>query len=52
MVRPSDGFEYYAYILCYVDDIMVIHHAASGVLERIDKSFKLKPSSVGDPNIY
>jgi hypothetical protein len=52
MVRPSDGFEYYAYILCYVDDIMVIHHAADGVLERINKSFKLKPGSVGDPNIY
>ena len=25
-VRPDDGFEYYYYILCYVDDILVIHH--------------------------
>jgi hypothetical protein len=28
-IKPQttkDGFEYYSYILCYVDDILVIHH--------------------------
>ena len=25
-VRPDDGFEYYSYIICYVDDILVINH--------------------------
>ncbi len=24
--RPADNFRYYAYILCYVDDILCIHH--------------------------
>ena len=26
MVRPDDGFNYYVYLLIYVDDVMVIHH--------------------------
>ena len=51
-VRPDDGFEYYSYILCYVDDILVIHHDSMSVLKKIDKYFKLKPSSVGDPDLY
>ena len=32
MVRPEDGFEYYAYVLIYVDDILVIDHIADTVL--------------------
>ena len=51
-VRPDDGFEYYSYILCYVDDILVIHHDALSILKKIDSYFKLKPTSVGDPDIY
>jgi len=51
-VRPKDNVHYYSYILCYVDDIMVIHHDALEVLTRIDKYFTLKPSSIGDPDIY
>ena len=52
MVRPSDGFEYYAYVLIYVDDVMVVHHDAESVLQMIDKYFLLKPSSIGEPDIY
>lgn len=26
--RPDDGFEYYSYILLYVDDCLCIHHKA------------------------
>ena len=44
MVRPEDRFEYYAYILIYVDDVVVIHHDADSVLWRIDEYFKLNPS--------
>lgn len=49
---PDDQYSYYSYILCYVDDIMVIHHDARSVLDKIDKYFTLKPSSIGDPDIY
>ena len=31
---------------------MVIHHDTESVLWRIDKYFKLKPSMIGDPDIY
>ena len=48
----DNGFKYYSYILCYVDDIMVIHHEARPILDLIDKYMKLKESSVGDPDIY
>ena len=52
MVRPSDGAEYYAYILLYVDDILCSHHNAETVLTKFDKYFKLKPDSVQEPDIY
>ena len=51
-VRPDDGVSYYSYILCYVDDILVIHHDARPIIDRIDKFMKLKEASVGDPGIY
>ena len=47
-----DGDKYYSYILCYVDDVLVLHHGAMTTLMKIDKYFKLKPSSIGDPDIY
>ena len=36
-VRPSNGFEYYSYILCYVEDIFCIHHDSMAVLNKLDK---------------
>ena len=48
----SEGDKYYSYILCYVDDVLVVHHNAMTTLMKIDKYFKLKPSSIGDPDIY
>ena len=46
------GKESFSYILCYVDGIMVIHHKALPILEKINKFMKLKKSPVGDPDIY
>ena len=48
----ANGEQYYSYILCYVDDIMVIHENAMPVLQQINGFMKLKPSSIGDPDIY
>jgi hypothetical protein len=50
--RPCDGFEYYAYVLLYVNDVLVVHHDAEDVLLRLDKYFKMKPGSIGDPDVY
>ena len=51
-VRPSNGVSYYAYVLLYVDDVLAIHHDATDVLLCLDKYFKMKLGSIGDPDIY
>ena len=51
-MTKSDGTTYYGYILCYVDGILCIHHDAMTVLRKINDYMKLKPSSIGDPDIY
>ena len=50
-VRPCDSFEYYAYVLLYIDDILVVHYDAEDVLLRLDKYFMMKPGSIGDPDV-
>ena len=50
--RPDDNVRYYVYILVYVDDIICIHHDAMSVLDQINKYLPLKPTLVGDPDIY
>jgi hypothetical protein len=50
--RPVDNFRYYAQILNYVDNILCIHHDPMTVLNLIDGYMPLKPSLVGDPDIY
>ena len=52
MVCPEDGFKYYAYMLLYVDDCLSIHHDACAQLEQLDWYFKMKPGSIGDPDVY
>ena len=50
--RLTDNLRYYSYILCYVDDILVINHDPMSILNRINEYLPLKPNSVGDPDIY
>ena len=52
VTRPEDHVRYYAYILCYVDDIQCIHHDPMSVMKEINGYLPLKPSSVGNPDIY
>jgi hypothetical protein len=49
---PIDNFRYYAYKLCYVDDILCMHHDPVTILYRINGYMSMTPSSVGDPDIY
>ena len=48
--RPQDKFEYYSYILFYVDVIMCIHHSSDVSLEKLHGYMLLKPELVGEPN--
>lgn len=52
MTRPEDGFEYYAYCLLYIDDVLMISHDALPEIEHIGKYFTFKPDSIGDPEFY
>ena len=47
----EDGVQYYSYLVCYVDDILCIHHNAGKVLKWLHKSFPLKPGFV-IPDMY
>ena len=44
--RPSDGFEYYSYMLLYVDDCLCVHHDGEAVLNELDQYFKMKDGSI------
>ena len=50
-VKP-DGFEYYEYILCYVDDLLAISHNAERVLKSVQDMFKFKDDKIDKPDIY
>ena len=53
--RPAvkeDGFEYYEYVLCYVDDILAISHKAKDVLKAVQAIFKLKDDKIEPPDMY
>ncbi len=39
-----DGFEYYAYVLVYVDDILVVSFNPEETMRVVEKSFRLKDS--------
>eukprot|EP00804_Cyclotella_cryptica_P011569 CCRYP_012075-RA/>CCRYP_012075-RA protein AED:0.42 eAED:0.45 QI:0/0/0/1/0/0/2/0/162 len=46
------GRKYYSYILCYADDLLVVHHNPKRIMDRINSFLPLKPDSVGPPEMY
>jgi hypothetical protein len=38
--------------LAYVDDLLCVNHDAMSALNELDYYFKMKPGSIGDPDIY
>jgi hypothetical protein len=50
-VKP-DGFKYYEYILCYVDDVLSISADPKKTMRRIKEDFKLKNDKIAEPNVY
>ena len=48
----SNGDKYWTYVLFYVDDCLAIDVDAVAILKKIDKYFKMKEGSIGDPDIY
>ena len=50
-VKPN-GFEYYGYIMCYVDDILCIPHDLGILLRQIQVVFKFKGDKTDQPEKY
>jgi hypothetical protein len=38
--------------LLFVDNILMIHHDGVNAVNEIDRFFKTKPNSIGDPDYY
>ena len=50
--RLKDDYQYYSYVLLYVDDALAVSHDGVSALKEIDKYFPMKPGSIADPDIY
>lgn len=51
-VKP-DGFEYYEYVLVYVDDVLCMsHNPKAMIMDCLKKTYTLKAGSVGEPTEY
>jgi hypothetical protein len=48
----ADGFQYWEYVLCYVDDVLVISHEPQQVMDYLNSKYTMKKSSVKPPDEY
>lgn len=47
----SNGFKYYEYVLCYVDDVLCISEQAMEIMKGIHEKNKLKDDQIKEPGI-
>ena len=47
-----DGFEYYEFILCYIDDLLTISEDATRILQGVQATFKFKDNKIEKPDVY
>jgi hypothetical protein len=40
-----DGFEYYEYLIVYVDDILVLSHRSEDIMRTLEKGYHLKDAA-------
>ena len=50
-VKPN-GDKYWEYVLCYVDDVLVISHDPKNVMQHLESKYTLKEGSVKEPDTY
>ncbi len=50
--KKPDGFAYWEYILCYVDDILVVSHDPKNAMNMISHHVTFKPGSIQPPTSY
>ena len=49
-MTADNDFKYYAYILVYVNDILIIEKVPKKFMEMINEKFKVKPDSIVKPS--
>ena len=47
-----EGFEYYEYIFCYVDNVLCISRHPQKSMKKIQKAFNIKDDKKEPPDIY
>ena len=47
-----DGTKYWEYVLCYVDNVLVISHDPKSVMQHLEAKYTLKESSVKEQDKY
>jgi Reverse transcriptase (RNA-dependent DNA polymerase) len=50
-VKPN-GFEYYEYLLTYVDDCLILSHNPKQITQSIETEYKYRLKDVGEPTRY
>ena len=50
--RPSDGFQYYEYVLVYIDDLLIVSHDPKTVMQDLQRRYTIKPDSIKPPDEY
>jgi hypothetical protein len=48
----ADSSKYYEYVLCYVDDILVVSERPKRIMEGLEAKYMLKAGSVGEQMMY
>ena len=48
----SNGFEYWEYVLCYVDDVLSISDNPLKTMKQVQSKFKLKDEKIEEPTNY
>jgi len=48
----ANGDTSYSYILCYVDDVLLIHESLKKLMDMLESKYPLKFDSIGQPMVY
>ena len=51
-IKEKDGFNYWEYVLCYVDDVLFISKNRMHTMKGIQPKFKLKDDKMEKPDVY
>ena len=51
-IKEKDGFKYWEYVLCYVDDVLCISKNLMHTMKGIQSKFKFKNDKTEKPDVY